>query len=80
MAYTLQLVGQEGVNPTVAALLLSLESVFATIAGFLAFKIGFLTTDQTMTGRQIAGCALVFAAVILVQLPAKWFRIGKNRS
>ncbi|MBS7239593.1 MAG: DMT family transporter [Acetatifactor sp.] len=80
VAYTLQLVGQEGVNPTVAALLLSLESVFATIAGFLAFKIGFLTTDQTMTGRQIAGCALVFAAVILVQLPAKWFRIGKNRS
>lgn len=79
VAYTLQIVGQEGVNPTVAALLLSLESVFATIAGWICFKIGLLKTDQTMTPRQIAGCALVFAAVILVQLPAKWFRFGKKQ-
>ena len=79
VAYTLQIVGQEGVNPTVAALLLSLESVFATIAGWICFKIGFLKTDQTMTPRQIAGCALVFAAVILVQLPVKWFRFGKKQ-
>ena len=76
VAYTLQIVGQKGVNPTVAALLLSLESVFATISGWVAYKVGFLKTDQTMTGRQIAGCVLVFAAVILVQLPAKWFRFG----
>lgn len=79
VAYTLQIVGQEGVNPTVAALLLSLESVFATIAGWICFKIGLLKTDQTMTPRQIAGCALVFAAVILVQLPTKWFRFGKKQ-
>lgn len=79
VAYTLQIVGQEGVNPTVAALLLSLESVFATIAGWICFKIGLLKTDQTMTPRQIAGCALVFAAVILVQLPVKWFRFGKKQ-
>lgn len=79
VAYTLQIVGQEGVNPTVAALLLSLESVFATIAGWICFKIGLLKTDQTMTLRQIAGCALVFAAVILVQLPVKWFRFGKKQ-
>lgn len=79
VAYTLQIVGQEGVNPTVAALLLSLESVFATIAGWICFKIGVLKTDQTMTPRQIAGCALVFAAVILVQLPVKWFRFGKKQ-
>lgn len=79
VAYTLQIVGQECVNPTVAALLLSLESVFATIAGWICFKIGLLKTDQTMTPRQIAGCALVFAAVILVQLPAKWFRFGKKQ-
>lgn len=79
VAYTLQIVGQEGVNPTAAALLLSLESVFATIAGWICFKIGLLKTDQTMTPRQIAGCALVFAAVILVQLPAKWFRFGKKQ-
>lgn len=73
VAYTLQIVGQEGVNPTVAALLLSLESVFAALAGWAAYEIGFLADDQTMTVRQILGCAIVFAAVILVQLPAKWF-------
>lgn len=71
VAYTLQIVGQKGVNnPTVAALLLSLESVFATISAWAAYKIGFLKTDQTMTARQILGCVLVFSAVILVQLPA----------
>ena len=74
IAYTLQIVGQKGVNPTVAALILSLESVVATVAGVVAFKIGLLKTDQTMTGRQIAGCVLVFVGVILVQLPwDKWF-------
>ena len=78
VAYTLQIVGQDGVNPTVAAVLLSLESVFATIAGWVCYKIGFLTTDQTMTARQVAGCAIVFAAVILVQLPAKWFERKKK--
>ncbi len=69
VAYTLQIIGQKGVNPTVAALILSLESVFATVSGWTAYKIGFLKTDQTMTGRQILGCILVFGAVILVQLP-----------
>ena len=73
VAYTLQIIGQRGVNPTVAALLMSLESVVATIAGVVAFKIGFLKTDQTMTGRQALGCVIVFAAVILVQLPTSWF-------
>lgn len=80
VAYTLQIVGQNGVNPTVAALLLSLESVFATISGWIAYKIGFLKTDQTMTERQIAGCILVFGAVILVQLPAKWFHLKKKET
>lgn len=78
VAYTLQIVGQEGVNPTVAALLLSLESVFAALAGWAAYEIGFLAEDQTMTFRQILGCAIVFAAVILVQLPAKWFTRKKT--
>ena len=73
VAYTLQIIGQRGVNPTVAALLMSLESVVATIAGVVAFKIGFLTSDQSMNPRQILGCTIVFAAVILVQLPEKWF-------
>lgn len=69
VAYTLQIVGQRGVNPTIAALILSLESVVATVSAYIAYRIGFLTTDQTLTYRQIAGCVIVFAAVILVQLP-----------
>lgn len=76
VAYTLQIVGQRGVNPTVAALIMSLESVVATVSGWIAYKIGFLTVDQSMTGRQIAGCALVFAAVVLVQLPGEWFSLN----
>jgi drug/metabolite transporter (DMT)-like permease len=78
VGYTLQIVGQKGLNPTVAALIMSLESVIATISGWIAYKIGFLTTDQTLTARQIAGCVIVFAAVILVQLPPEWFRFGKK--
>jgi len=77
VAYTLQIVGQNGVNPTVAALLMSLESVVATITGVIAFQIGFLKVDQTMTLRQVAGCVIVFAAVILVQLPKEWFEKKK---
>lgn len=73
VAYTLQIVGQKGVNPTIAALILSMESVVATVAAWIAYKVGFLSTDQTLTGRQIAGCVIVFAAVILVQLPEEWF-------
>lgn len=79
VAYTLQIVGQKGVNPTVAALILSLESVVATVSGWIAYKIGFLQTDQSLTGRQIVGCVIVFAAVIMVQLPSEWFRLpGKS--
>ncbi len=69
VAYTLQIIGQKGVNPTVASLILSLESVVSAVAGYVAYKIGFLKNDQSLTGRQILGCILVFAAVILVQLP-----------
>lgn len=69
VAYTLQIVGQKNMNPTVAALILSLESVVSVLAGWFAYEIGFLTDDQTLTGVQIAGCVIVFAAVILVQLP-----------
>lgn len=69
VAYTLQIVGQKGVNPTVASLILSLESVIAALSGYLAYKLGFLKTDQTLTKRQVIGCLIVFAAVILVQLP-----------
>lgn len=73
VAYTLQIIGQKGMNPTIASLILSLESVVAAVAGFAAYRIGFLQTDQTLTARQVLGCVIVFSAVILVQLP-----IGKK--
>ena len=80
IAYTLQIIGQKGMrNPTVAALLLSLESVFAAISAWIAYKIGFLKTDQTMTARQILGCILVFTTVILVQLPTGDFHLKKRK-
>lgn len=60
-AYTLQIIGQKNFNPTIASLLLSLESVFAVIAGWLIL-------NQAMGFRQITGCALIFTAVILAQI------------
>jgi drug/metabolite transporter (DMT)-like permease len=69
VAFTLQIVGQKGLNPNIAALVMSLESVVSAIAGWGAYRIGILNQDQTLTVRQIIGCGVVFAAVILVQLP-----------
>ena len=62
--YTLQILAQKDSNPTVISLLLSLESVFATVSGAL-----FL--GDRMSGREYFGCALMFIAVVLAQLPAK---------
>ena len=64
VAYTLQILAQKDSNPTVVTLLLSLESVFATIAGALILH------DQ-MSGREYFGCVLMLLAVILAQLPDK---------
>ena len=63
VGYTLQILGQRDVNPTLASLLMCLESVFAVLTG--AVLLG-----ERMTGREIAGCILMFAAVILAQLSA----------
>ena len=62
VAYTLQILAQKGSDPTVVSLLMSMESVFATIAGALIL-------GDRMTGREYLGCALMLAAVILAQLP-----------
>lgn len=62
VAYTLQIVGQKGMNPTVASLILSLESVVSAVAGFLILH-------QTMSGRELLGCCLMLAAIVLAQLP-----------
>lgn len=69
VAYTLQIVGQRNFNPTIAALIMSLESVISAIASYIAYAMGFLTQDQSLTAVQITGCAIMFAAVIFVQLP-----------
>lgn len=64
VAYTLQIVGQKGMNPTVASLILSLESVVAAVSGFLLLR-------QKMSLRELFGCLLMFAAIILAQLPKR---------
>ena len=64
VAYTLQIVGQRGLNPSVASLLLSLESVFALL--FATLLLG-----ERLSSRELLGCALMFGAVILSQLPDK---------
>lgn len=64
MAYTLQIVGQKGMNPTVASLILSMESVISVIAGWLILH-------QKLSGRELLGCVLMFVAIILVQLPER---------
>lgn len=66
VGYTLQIIGQNGINPAIASLLMSLESVFSVLAGMLILH-------ETMTGREILGCVLVFGAVIFAQMsPGDW--------
>lgn len=62
VAYTLQIVGQKGLNPTVAALIMSLESVFSALSGYI-----FL--HQILSTRELIGCVLMFIAIVLAQLP-----------
>lgn len=64
VAYTFQIIGQSYTEPTVASLLMSLESVFAVLFGWLLLK-------QALTIPELLGCILVFAGVILAQLPGK---------
>ena len=64
VAYTLQILGQKNYNPTIAVLILSLESCFSVLGGFLIL-------DEKLSVRELSGCALMFAAIILAQLPGK---------
>ena len=64
VAYSLQIVGQKYLEPTTASLIMSLESVIAALCGWLILK-------ETMTPWELLGCGLVFAAVIISQLPKK---------
>ncbi len=64
VGYTLQIVGQRNLDPTVASLILSLESVISVLAGWAIL-------GQKLTVRELIGCVLVFCAIILAQLPQK---------
>ena len=64
VAYSLQIVGQRNLEPTTASLIMSLESVFAALGGWIILH-------NTMTSRELLGCCLVFAGVIVSQLPMK---------
>ncbi len=63
VAYTLQIVGQRDMDPTVASLILCLESVVSVLAGWALL-------GQTLSAREGIGCVLMFAAIILAQLSA----------
>ena len=69
VAYTMQILGQRNFNPTIAAMIMSLESVISAVASYIAYALGFLTQDQSLSAMQILGCVIMFAAVIFVQLP-----------
>lgn len=71
VAYTLQIVGQKSLEPTTASLLMSFESVFAAISGWLLLNESFTLTEGI-------GCVLVFGAIILSQLPVKNIKKAPN--
>ena len=70
LGYTFQVIAQKYAEPTVASLLMSLESVFAVISGAILLH-------ETMSMRELTGCAVIFAAVIISQLPEKKKKEGK---
>lgn len=69
MGFTFQTIAQTRVSPTIASLIMSLESCISAIAGWLLL-------GQVLNGRELAGCVLMFGAIILSQLPAAfWARL-----
>lgn len=64
VAYSLQIVGQKDVEPATASLIMSLESVFAALGGWWLL-------EERMSANELLGCGLVFAAVVISQLPEK---------
>ena len=64
IGYTLQILGQQLVPPTLASMLMSLESVFAVL-------FGWLLLHQALSLRELLGCAVIFLAIIIAQLPSK---------
>lgn len=63
VGYTLQIIGQKGLNPTLASLIMSLESVFSVVGGYLLL-------GEAFSQREIIGCVLMMIAIILAQIPS----------
>lgn len=64
LGYTFQAIGQKDNDPTSVSLILSLESVFAALGGFLILH-------ESLTSRELMGCVLIFIAITIIQLPEK---------
>lgn len=73
VAYTLQILGQEGLHPAIASIAMCLESVFGALGGWVILH-------QTLSLREMVGCAVIFAAVVLAQLPLEQLRGRRARS
>ena len=72
IGYTLQIVAQKYTDPTIASLLMSMESVFAVVAGAILLR-------ERMSGREFFGCVMMLAAIVLVQIPLpKGRRVGRK--
>ena len=71
VAYTFQIVGQKYTDPTSASILMSLESVFATLSTVVLVALGWDLTGGALSLKEILGCILMFTAILLVQMPEK---------
>ena len=61
VGYTLQIVAQDGLDPAVASIVMSFESVFAALAGWVVLH-------EAMSARELIGCVLMFAAIVISQI------------
>lgn len=73
VAFTLQIVAQKNVNPTIASLLMSLESVFSVLAGWMIL-------GDKLSAKELLGCGVIFIALVIAQLPIKQMLNGKKHS
>jgi drug/metabolite transporter (DMT)-like permease len=71
LAFTIQVIAQRDVNPVAASLIMSLESVFAVL-------MGWLLIGETLSAKELSGCVLIFAANLLIQIPGSVIIIKKQ--
>lgn len=71
VGYTLQIIGQRGLDPSVASLIMSLESVFSVLAGWVIL-------GETLSRKELMGCIFIFVAILLAQFPVEKLRKAKS--